>query len=95
MPFFSNCRVQLQVIMAGGKFHLFRSWGRVGTDQGGRLVTAMPKSDAVDQFRSLFFDKTANVFGDVPYEKQPGKFCVIEIDYGVDDPAALTAQTSA
>ncbi len=37
-------------------------------------------------FESLYEEKTGNVWGE-PFEKKPGRFCLVEVDYGVDEAA--------
>uniref|UniRef100_A0A3S6KHI0 Poly [ADP-ribose] polymerase n=1 Tax=Juniperus drupacea TaxID=103973 RepID=A0A3S6KHI0_9CONI len=82
----------LQVIENDNKkgCYVFRKWGRVGNDKiGGQKLEKMPKSDAVHEFKRLFLEKTGNTWeawlNKVNFEKQPGKFLPLEIDYGVDE----------
>lgn len=49
----------------------------------------MPKLDAIREFKRLFLEKTGNEWeswvNKDDFEKQPGKFFPLEIDYGVDE----------
>ncbi|XP_057858020.2 poly [ADP-ribose] polymerase 1 [Cryptomeria japonica] len=82
----------LQVIENDNKggCHVFRKWGRVGSNKiGGQKLERMPKSDAVHEFKRLFLEKTGNTWeawlNKDNFEKQPAKFLPLEIDYGVDE----------
>lgn len=70
--------------------HVFRKWGRVGNSKiGGQKLEKMPKLDAIREFKRLFLEKTGNEWeswvNKDDFEKQPGKFFPLEIDYGVDE----------
>ncbi|KAL2609830.1 hypothetical protein R1flu_028403 [Riccia fluitans] len=72
--------------------HLFRKWGRVGSSKiGGQKLEKMGKKHAIDEFRRLFTEKTGNHWqyweNKQDLEKQPGKFYLVDIDYGVDEQA--------
>ncbi|XP_008794292.2 LOW QUALITY PROTEIN: poly [ADP-ribose] polymerase 1 [Phoenix dactylifera] len=80
----------LQIIQEdkGSACYVFRKWGRVGNDKiGGTKLEEMPKSDAVKEFKRLFLEKTGNPWEaweqKKNFEKQPGKFFPLDIDYGV------------
>ncbi|KZV34358.1 poly [Dorcoceras hygrometricum] len=87
-----NSYYVLQIIQDdnGSDCHVFRKWGRVGNEKiGGNKLEQMPKSDAIQEFKRLFLEKTGN-----PWEaweqkkdirKQPGRFYPLDIDYGVRD----------
>ncbi|XP_057964119.1 poly [ADP-ribose] polymerase 1 [Malania oleifera] len=81
----------LQIIEAdkGSDCYVFRKWGRVGNDKiGGKKLDEMSKSDAIQEFRRLFFEKTGNPFEaweqKQNFQKQPGRFFPLDIDYGVN-----------
>lgn len=70
--------------------HVFRKWGRVGNSKvGGQKLEKMPKLAAILEFKRLFLEKTGNEWESWEnkdnFEKQPGKFFPLEIDYGVDE----------
>ncbi|KAI4349414.1 hypothetical protein L6164_010006 [Bauhinia variegata] len=80
----------LQIIQEdkGSDCYVFRKWGRVGNDRiGGSKLEEMPKSDAIREFRRLFFEKTGNpwdAWEQKNFQKQPGRFFPLDIDYGVN-----------
>ncbi|XP_031502932.1 poly [ADP-ribose] polymerase 1 isoform X2 [Nymphaea colorata] len=81
----------LQVIEddRGADCFVFRKWGRIGNDKiGGTKLEEMSKSDAIHEFKRLFLEKTGNTWeaweGKQNFEKQPGRFFPLEIDYGVN-----------
>ncbi|KQK20109.1 poly [ADP-ribose] polymerase 1 [Brachypodium distachyon] len=80
----------LQVIEedSGSECYVFRKWGRVGSEKiGGTKLEEMSKTDAIKQFKKLFLEKTGNPWGvweqKTNFQKQPGKFYPLDIDYGV------------
>ncbi|KFB53219.1 AGAP003230-PA-like protein [Anopheles sinensis] len=81
-----NSYYKLQVLEAdqGKKYWLFRSWGRIGTTIGGTKVESFKTSyDAMTAFEDLFEEKTGHEWErhDSRYQKHPGMFFPIEIDY--------------
>ncbi|KAK7336847.1 hypothetical protein VNO77_17397 [Canavalia gladiata] len=80
----------LQIIQEdkGSGCYVFRKWGRVGNDKiGGIKLDEMPKSDAICEFKQLFFEKTGNpweAWEQKTIQKQPGRFFPLDIDYGVN-----------
>ncbi|KAL4370964.1 poly [ADP-ribose] polymerase 1 [Arachis hypogaea] len=72
----------------GSACYVFRKWGRVGNDKiGGTKLDEMLKSDAIKEFKRLFYDKTGNTWEaweQKTIQKQPGKFFPLDIDYGVN-----------
>ncbi|XP_024168166.1 poly [ADP-ribose] polymerase 1 isoform X2 [Rosa chinensis] len=69
--------------------HVFRKWGRVGNDKiGGTKLEEMSKYDAISDFKHLFLEKTGNSWEawekKQDFQKQPGKFFPLDIDYGVN-----------
>ncbi|KAB1208820.1 Poly [ADP-ribose] polymerase 1 [Morella rubra] len=81
----------LQIIQddKGSDCHVFRKWGRVGNDKiGGNKLDEMSKSDAIREFKRLFLEKTGNPWEaweqKQNFQKQPGRFFPLDIDYGVN-----------
>ncbi|KAF9608125.1 hypothetical protein IFM89_006052 [Coptis chinensis] len=81
----------LQIIQddKGSDCHVFRKWGRVGSETiGGTKLEEMAKSDAIQEFRRLFLEKSGNPWEaweqNKNFVKHPGKFFPLDIDYGVD-----------
>ncbi|KAK7284099.1 hypothetical protein RJT34_18838 [Clitoria ternatea] len=72
----------------GSDCYVFRKWGRVGNDKiGGTKLDELPKSDAICEFKRLFFEKTGNpweAWEQKTIQKQPGRFFPLDIDYGVN-----------
>uniref|UniRef100_A0A6I9R1H2 Poly [ADP-ribose] polymerase n=1 Tax=Elaeis guineensis var. tenera TaxID=51953 RepID=A0A6I9R1H2_ELAGV len=80
----------LQIIQEdkGSACFVFRKWGRVGNDKiGGTKLEEMSRSDAIQEFKRLFLEKTGNPWEaweqKKNFEKQPGRFFPLDIDYGV------------
>ncbi|CAJ1078015.1 poly polymerase 1 [Seriola dumerili] [Xyrichtys novacula] len=76
------------------RYWVFRSWGRVGTTIGGnKLDKFHDKNSALDNFLSVYKEKTGNEWGTTNFTKYPNKFYPLEIDYGQDEEAVkrLTA----
>lgn len=80
----------LQVIEEddGSECYVFRKWGRVGNEKiGGTKLEEMSKTDAIREFKRLFLEKTGNPWEaweqKTNFQKQPGKFYPLDIDYGV------------
>ncbi|KAL0419793.1 UNVERIFIED_CONTAM: Poly [ADP-ribose] polymerase 1 [Sesamum radiatum] len=70
--------------------YVFRKWGRVGNEKiGGNKLDEMSKSDAIQEFKRLFLEKTGNLWESwedkKDFHKQPGRFYPLDIDYGVKD----------
>ncbi|XP_077241988.1 poly(ADP-ribose) polymerase 2 isoform X2 [Tasmannia lanceolata] len=81
----------LQIIQddRGSDCYVFRKWGRVGNDKiGGNKLENMSKSDAIQEFKRLFLEKTGNPWEawekKQNFEKHPGRFYPLDIDYGVN-----------
>lgn len=47
------------------------------------------------QFESLFMEKTGNVWGAKNFEKRPGKFYPLEIDYGGEEDTDVLEKAGA
>lgn len=68
------------------RYWVFRSWGRVGTTIGGnKLDKFHDKNSAMDNFLSVYKEKTGNSWGTANFTKYPNKFYPLEIDYGQVD----------
>ncbi|KAF0888017.1 hypothetical protein E2562_009602 [Oryza meyeriana var. granulata] len=85
-----NSYYVLQVIEEdnGSDCYVFRKWGRVGNEKiGGTKLEEMSKTEAIQEFRRLFLEKTGNPWEaweqKTNFQKQPGKFYPLDIDYGV------------
>lgn len=89
------CAPQLQIISndRGTRFHLFRKWGRVGSDSIGGCKLEGPFSStrtAISAFEEQFEEKTGIPFS-VPAEdrvKVPGAFFPIEVRFGETEEGA-------
>jgi predicted DNA-binding WGR domain protein len=85
---------------AGGRYHVFRKWGRTGSDRGGKKLTdhGNSKQSAKEEFCEVYLDKTGNRWADhANFVKKPGKFNVVDVDYsaGGDDPFDAAAASDA
>lgn len=76
----------LQIIQEdkGSGCYVFRKWGRVGNNKiGGTKLDGMSKSDAIQEFKRLFLEKTGNPWEAWEqkrnFEKQPGRFYPLDI----------------
>ncbi|KNA14275.1 hypothetical protein SOVF_108920 isoform A [Spinacia oleracea] len=68
--------------------YVFRKWGRVGNEKiGNSKIVEMSKSDAVEEFKRLFLEKTGSPWEawvhKQNFQKHPGRFFPLDIDYGV------------
>lgn len=78
------------------RYWVFRSWGRVGTTIGGnKLDKFHDKNSAMDNFLSVYKEKTGNAWGCSDFTKYPNKFYPLEIDYGQDEEAVKKLTASA
>ncbi|XP_066550886.1 poly [ADP-ribose] polymerase 1 [Amia ocellicauda] len=78
------------------RYWVFRSWGRVGTTIGGnKLDKFSDKNSAIDNFLSLYEEKTGNSWHSTNFTKYPNKFYPLEIDYGQDEEAVKKLTASA
>ncbi|KAL1143123.1 hypothetical protein V6Z11_A11G141100 [Gossypium hirsutum] len=92
----------LQIIQEdkGSGCYVFRKWGRVGNGKiGGSKLEEMPKSDAISEFKRLFLEKTGNSWEawekKQNFQKQPGRFFPLDIDYGVNKQVSEKKHTDA
>lgn len=81
----------LQIIQEdkGSGCYVYRKWGRVGNDKiGGNKLENLSKSEAIQDFKRLFLEKTGNPWEawveKHNFQKQPGRFFPLDIDYGVN-----------
>ncbi|CAI5982637.1 unnamed protein product [Closterium sp. NIES-65] len=88
----ANSYYILQVIEddKSSRCHVFRKWGRVGNEAiGGSKLEQESREQAMGLFKRLFKEKTGNDWEawqkKEGFEKQPGKFYPLEIDYGGGD----------
>ncbi|XP_015201493.1 poly [ADP-ribose] polymerase 1 [Lepisosteus oculatus] len=78
------------------RYWVFRSWGRVGTTIGGnKLDKFSDKNSAIENFLSLYEEKTGNSWHSTNFTKYPNKFYPLEIDYGQDEEAVKKLTASA
>ncbi|KFB53220.1 AGAP003230-PA-like protein [Anopheles sinensis] len=82
----NNSFYKMQVLEADRvkKYYLFRSWGRIGTTIGSvKTDTYNAACDAIQAFKKHFKEKTGNEWDrhDSHYQKVPGMFFPVEIDY--------------
>ncbi|XP_041975989.1 poly [ADP-ribose] polymerase isoform X2 [Aricia agestis] len=86
-----NSYYKLQLLKADDKdkFWLFRSWGRIGTPIGGNKVEDCKSlNEAINKFENHYLEKTENPWEmRHDFEKMPGCYYPIEVDYG-DEPTA-------
>ncbi|XP_022728046.1 poly [ADP-ribose] polymerase 1-like [Durio zibethinus] len=80
--------------------YVFRKWGRVGNEKiGGSKLEEMSKSDAISEFKRLFLEKTGNTWEaweqKQNFQKQPGRFFPLDIDYGVNKQVSQNKHTDA
>ncbi|KAH9729447.1 poly (ADP-ribose) polymerase 1 [Citrus sinensis] len=92
----------LQIIQddKGSDCYVFRKWGRVGNDKiGGSKLEECSKEDAVCEFKRLFLEKTGNPWEaweqKQNFQKKPGRFFPLDIDYGVNKQVSEKIGTDA
>lgn len=92
----------LQIIQddKGSDCYVFRKWGRVGNDKiGGSKLEEFSKEDAVCEFKRLFLEKTGNPWEaweqKQNFQKKPGKFFPLDIDYGINKQVSEKIGTDA
>ncbi|KAL7019197.1 hypothetical protein ACKWTF_011043 [Chironomus riparius] len=89
-----NSFYKMQVLEsdAGKNYWLFRSWGRIGTSVGSTKTDSFfSAQEACEEFERLFEDKTGNYWG-TDFQKQPGKYSPIEVDYDDEEKAKQLAE---
>lgn len=71
-------------------YHLFRSWGRIGTTIGGNKLERMSLEECIEQFESLYEEKTGNEWKNREhFVKVPNCMYPIDIDHGDQEVASL------
>lgn len=83
-----NSYYKMQVLESdkGRNYWLFRSWGRIGTKVGEKLIETRCSIDACCmEFEALFKEKTGNLWGVQPFKKKPGKYAEVDVDYTDDE----------
>jgi len=74
----------------GGKFYCWTRWGRVGERGQFKLMPLPSRDAAMSDFRKKFYEKTKNNWDSIqsgtPFTPVSGKYTMIEIDYGNDEP---------
>lgn len=72
------------------RYHLFRSWGRIGTTIGGNKLEAMALEDCIEQFEKLYEEKTGNQWKNRQhFVKMPNLMYPIDLDHGDEEVASL------
>ena len=81
----------------GSTYHVFRKWGRLGTEQGHSKLTAYgSKAEAVREFCEVYLDKTGNAWHNRhEFDKKFGKFNIVEQDYSQDNELAGIEESEA
>mmetsp|Transcript_99538 Transcript_99538/g.171340 ORF Transcript_99538/g.171340 Transcript_99538/m.171340 type:complete len:632 (-) Transcript_99538:343-2238(-) len=76
----------IQVLEAdsGDKWWVWNRWGRVGVPGQSKLEMCSHVAMAKLAFVKKYHDKTGNVWGFSPFEKRPGKYMLMDMDYGED-----------
>ncbi|RZB77497.1 poly-(ADP-ribose) polymerase [Asbolus verrucosus] len=85
----SYYKIQLLEADKGSRFWVFRSWGRIGTTIGSNKLEKFDSLyDARTSFMQNYEEKTGNSWDDRHvFQKVPGLFYPIDIDYGDDNQA--------
>ncbi|KAG5315729.1 PARP polymerase, partial [Acromyrmex insinuator] len=72
------------------RYHLFRSWGRIGTTIGGDKLDRMSLEECIEQFESLYEEKTGNQWKNREhFVKVPNLMYPIDIDHGDQEIVSL------
>ncbi|KAM0731843.1 Poly [ADP-ribose] polymerase [Formica fusca] len=72
------------------RYHLFRSWGRIGTTIGGNKLEGMALEDCIEQFESLYEEKSGNQWKNRQhFVKMPNLMYPIDLDHGDQEVASL------
>lgn len=83
-------KIQLLKADKGNKFWVFRSWGRIGTTIGDKLLQKFSSlGEAKQRFYEIYEEKSGNDWHNRKhFVKVPGRMYPIDIEY-VDDDSAL------
>lgn len=66
------------------RYSIFESWGRISTVIGKKSIRHFDSLDlALDEFKSIYKNKTGNNFGVKAFKKCPEKFYHLDIDFGI------------
>ncbi|KAL0113855.1 hypothetical protein PUN28_011294 [Cardiocondyla obscurior] len=87
-----NSFYKLQILKHDNKeqYHLFRSWGRIGTSIGGEKLDKQSLNECIQQFESLYKDKTGNLWQNRDhFVKQPDLMYPMDLDHGDQEVASL------
>lgn len=72
------------------RYHLFRSWGRIGTTIGGNKLEGMALEDCIEQFESLYEEKSGNQWKNRQhFVKMPNLMYPVDLDHGDQEVASL------
>ncbi|XP_050445913.1 poly [ADP-ribose] polymerase [Cataglyphis hispanica] len=72
------------------RYHLFRSWGRIGTTIGGNKLEEMALEDCIEQFENLYEEKSGNQWKNRQhFVKMPNLMYPIDLDHGDEEVASL------
>lgn len=87
-----NSYYKLQILKHDkfARYHLFRSWGRIGTTIGGNKLEELSLEECIEQFESLYEEKTGNQWKNRQhFVKMPNLMYPIDIDHGDEEIASL------
>lgn len=87
-----NSYYKLQILKHDNreKYHLFRSWGRIGTTIGGDKLEELSLEECIEAFESLYEEKTGNQWRNREnFVKVPNLMYPIDIDHGDQEVASL------
>ncbi|CAO1421372.1 unnamed protein product [Diamesa hyperborea] len=95
----SYFKMQLLEESDGKKYHVFTSWGRIGSEKAGSgNKTINNTEEAIDYFESIYKEKTQNswiVNGTPLFKKKPGCYIPIEIhEIELEKPLEETSEAS-
>ena len=88
--------IQLLESDKGGEYWVWTRWGRVGVIGQSNLDKAFSLPAAIAQFNKKFREKTSNDFNNLEsFTKVPGKYQLMEMDFGGDDGKDTSATDDA
>ncbi|KAK4317648.1 hypothetical protein Pmani_011270 [Petrolisthes manimaculis] len=93
----TNSYYKLQLLESDSKreWWVFRSWGRIGTVIGkDKLEEFEDLNDAMASFNEVYEEKTRNSFTAKEFNKKPGSWYIMDIDYGQDDDTAIAPKVA-
>ncbi|XP_070152287.1 poly [ADP-ribose] polymerase [Polyergus mexicanus] len=78
------------------RYHLFRSWGRIGTTIGGNKLEEMALEDCIEQFESLYEEKSGNRWKNRQhFVKMPNLMYPIDLDHGDEEVTSLDSDVKS